>query len=279
MDIITDLKQQFKTAEYITVEHFHINNDDKARWFDEDMPIPLTINLGWNKGYSISYALDGYFGTPKGIEYLQDTRLKIGEILGDWRTLDFLPDIQKLQTQGHYHPKLYKLKDFSHLEYEKPKKIWTPKKEVYGKDKLFEIARWDIYASKENGVLSEKNTFEILSMYNTRLQLKRSLGDLRAKAKNITEWTEQYYSKGEWTAELQAESSLKSYHKRKGEVMTRQEAVKVATNARTIQAKAKAETVIQMLKKQGEKISQNKVSELSGVNRRTLAKYWNDLTS
>lgn len=92
--------------------YFHINGAGDE-WIEYGLPIP-TIHKHINRGYCIGWAIEGFFGTKKGQEFLNDiiARFLISFKDLDIRRLPFKPRNFDERTSNIY-AKVYKLKEFS----------------------------------------------------------------------------------------------------------------------------------------------------------------------
>ena len=186
-----------------------------------------------------------------------------------------------LTINTHYNPIVRSLKDFSDVEYGGRKFHHKKEKDVISnhKDLLFDMARLDIYELKRNGLLTYERCYDIVSSLNVRMRPKSgnkmfSPSDVRAKAKAMYEWTLKYYVAGHgYTKADQSRAFKKWYHKNKGEVMTRQEAGKVANKASIIYSQQLIKATVEIMKKTDEKITVSSVARLTNQSRNTVAKY------
>jgi hypothetical protein len=92
---------------------FHFTGNG-TEWIDEGLPTPTYLEH-INKGYLIAWAIDGYFGTQKATEYLNDI---IARVLITFK--DLKPKRQlykpKFESASHYYPKIYKLQELKQLK-------------------------------------------------------------------------------------------------------------------------------------------------------------------
>ncbi len=190
MSIITDLKEQFKSS-YVEVIHFKSNQQDSSEFLEHGMPFPLTLSHH-NEGYYISWALDGYSGTRTGKEYKFDTIDKISRALKA-EVLPYLP-----RTNELYHPHISNYHEFNGIEIANDSKWYERDIVEQGSDKdlLFDYCRFDVYELKAKGLLYYDRVFDILEQANSRLGFNKPISDIKAKAKNMHNWTEENYVGG-----------------------------------------------------------------------------------
>jgi len=89
-------------------------NGNGTEWIDQGLPTPTYHEL-INKGYILAYALDGFFGTQNGSQYLNDM---IARFLVTFRELNpsRIKEKPLIDARGTYYPKIYKLRELQALK-------------------------------------------------------------------------------------------------------------------------------------------------------------------
>ena len=147
--------------------YFHINGIGDE-WIDYGLPIP-TIHKHINRGYYIGWAIDGYFGTKKGQEFLNDiiARFLISFKEQGIERLPFKPSKKNLNDNtARIYAKVYKLKEFSQQLDSLPTKKFTPTRadsfedftfwaiKLYAED-LIRATGFIVYESLESWALNQ----------------------------------------------------------------------------------------------------------------------------
>lgn len=136
-------------------------------------------------------------------------------------------------------------------------------------DELFDRARWLIYQDKVDGKLSEDRAIGHLKTVNAEyLNGKASIGVIQSKARNMVSWTRDNY-----TPSCRATINNRYYTKNKGEVMTRKEAAKKASDARAERSKVKIDMAINIITKESRKLTVRALAEVAEVSITTAQKY------
>jgi len=190
---------------------FHITGNG-TEWIDEDLPIP-TYHEIINKGYILAYALDGFFGTQNGSQYLNDIIARFLVTFRDFKP-SRLPYKPKIEESGNYYPKIYKLRELSALRSLANKKL--PRAAA---DKFEDFTFWAIKFYCEDLIRSQgMATAEQLINFAYNNFENRERSTLKAKCRSVWNW----YDQRDW--QLQ-ESSYKRKYKDNDEGLkvTRQE--------------------------------------------------------
>jgi hypothetical protein len=234
-----------------------------VEWQDFNLPIPNYIEYT-NNGYYIGWHIDGYFGTKKGIAYLNDT---IGRVLITFKdnTPHRLPYKPDLKTADHYYPKIRKLSSLSNLQ-SSPSRAKAPARA----DNYADYAFWAIKLYTEDrirefgeGTPVPYNNIEdwAFSQFEGK---ERST--IRAKCRSVWGW---YETKG-W--ELGKE-------KRKFKMTRRERAIsnsiKIAEEAQRKIINATTGKMAQEYKKTNGKWNISKLAKELGMSRNTITKYLN----
>lgn len=279
----------------ITWMHYNFDYDkqpDVSFFLELGLPTPSVIWYG-NRGYRYAWAIDGYFGKQKGKTYLQDTRDRITALFAyhgiEYQDIGFAKPI--ISESSRVFEMVYRLKDFAIEDYRKSKaqKKWKNETDILlysnlGKsliDRLFESTRKEIYALKRENRLTYENVFMILETANSAIcNYKYSHSDIKAKTKNMYQWTLENYT---------GESDRKEYQRlymrqkrcieRNGKERSRQQGAELARNCHSDKTQAKVISAVAMLQnnstlyKKNGKINITLVAKIAGVNRRSAKKY------
>lgn len=202
-----------------------------TEWLDFDLPTP-SYHAHSNKGYLLAYALDGFFGTKKNQEYLNDVIARFLITFKDYKPerLPYKPNITSL---GTYLPKIYKLQEFQAL-----KSISKKKCPQARADKFDDFVFWAIKLHcesliEEYGIASysQLREFTITNFPNH----KKGISTPLCKCKSVWNW----YDERDW--KIPKRKKYNTDEELKELLMTRQE------RARANAQKKEAETKIKIL--------------------------------
>jgi len=251
---------------------------DRTSFIEYDIPIPNLVRRN-NNHYIIMYIVDGYFGTKKGKEYFNDVKTKITKLLDGEYLPYFISEVR--ESDVVYLVKCF-LSDFEHIEnYKNKNMLKRLAKEnemrdkifqLLGEDNLFEASRWEIYQSKIDGSISYENSLRILEEKANLLNSNKSMSDLKSKAKNITEWTEEFYNIGKHSEDYYKEY-YNNVRRKKEERMSKSEQLKLIAEMKKINTQNKILEGIENLLNSDLKFNKSNLSKMSSVSRITLNKY------
>jgi len=247
-----------------------------TEWIDQGLPTP-TYHEHINRGYMIAYALDGYFGTTQGTQYLNDI---IARFLITFREckptrISSSSIAQRCSSSssthyGTYFNKIYKLKELQALKSMSNKKL--PRATA---DKFEDFTFWAIKFHcedliKEQGVVSAA---QLIQFALDNFEGKEN-STLKAKCRSV--WN--YYEQRDWTIP-------KPYTKKdQGEVMaTRLEHINQVNKNRVLKNQNKIKAVLDDIFLQDDikfkngKYRVGKIAELTNQNRKTVAKYLKEM--
>lgn len=164
-------------------------NGNGTEWIEQGLPIPSYHEL-INRGYILAYEIEGYFGTLRGQEYLNDIIARVMLTFSDLKpqNLKYKPNIT---DYGTYLPKIYKLKELQSL-----KSLQNRVKIPVRADSFQDVVFWAIKLFCEDliraqGIVSYEQ-LEQFAIDNFISNKDRST--LKAKCKSI--WN--YYEAKEW---------------------------------------------------------------------------------
>ena len=181
MSLLTDNKKSLDKDTYWLSFHFMGNGTE---WIDQGLPTPSYLEH-INKGYLIAWAIDGYFGTQQGTQYLNDI---IARVLITFK--DLKPKRQlykpKIESASHYLPKIYKLKELQNLKSLR-KQIHAPTRADNFEDHVF----WSIKLFCEDLIRTQGlPTFSQLEEFAYSNFNYKDKSTLRAKCRSIFNWYE-----------------------------------------------------------------------------------------
>ena len=247
--------------------YFHIKGNG-TEWIDYNLPIPNLFEH-INRGYMIGWAIDGYFGTSKSQEFLNDI---IGRFLISFKEqgierLPFKPTKEHQDSKtAHIYKKVYRLREFSKQLKSLPTKKHIPERadsfedftfwaiKLYAED-MIRATGFIVYGTLENWALVQF--------------VHKERSTIRAKCRSIWNW----YNDRDFKLPNKAISKTKEEI-----LMTRQE--RAISNAKAKAEKAR-KTVINAItglyadtyKKKSGAWHIGKVSEATKIHRETVSKY------
>lgn len=188
--------------------HFFINGEG-SEFLDYDLPIPTYLEH-LNRGYAVAWLIDGYFGTKKGEEFLNDVIARFLLSFADLspQRLPYKPKYEKDNKTAHILNKAYSLKKFS----KSLKSLPTKKKFAPNRADMFEdFVFWAIKLYAEDLIrdfgLIPYEQLEDFAL-NTFLN-KKDRSTLKAKVKSI--WN--YYDERNWELPKKKHKQTKGEYK------------------------------------------------------------------
>jgi len=166
--------------------YFHLLGNG-SEWLDYELPTP-TILKHINKGYYIGWAIDGYFGTAKGQEFLNDiiARFLISFQEEKITRLNFQPSVKNLNSStAHIHAKVYKLREFS-----KQLTSLTTKQHIPARADMFaDYCFWAIKLYAED-LINASNfiVYETLESWALGQFEHKERSTIRAKCRSVWNW-------------------------------------------------------------------------------------------
>jgi len=244
---------------------FHMTGNG-TEWIDEGLPTPTYLEH-INKGYLIAWAIDGYFATQQGTQYLNDI---IARVLITFK--DLKPTRQlykpKIESASHYLPKIYKLQQLQNLKSLR-KQIKAPERADSFEDHVF----WSIKLFCEDlirkqGLIAYSQLEDFAYSNFTRCR-----STLRAKCRSIFN----YYEVRDWKLPNQRKTRTAEELK-----LTRQERALENTRLREEKAKAKVINAVtglmaEIYKKKNGAWHIGKIAEDTNLYRDTVSKYLKEL--
>lgn len=216
--------------------------------------------------YCVAYLIDGYFGTLKGINFLNDIVARFCLTLSIKKRLMHEP---KPEYKQHAH--IYKLKNFQKLKSMTKKFVPRLNGQMPQDDnKFWELKLWLEYKIKNNGGEGNYVDYELLLEHSLEFYKWKDNSTARAKCRNIWNW----YEDRDWQYHM-----LKKSSKSKEEIkMTRQERARTNTKAKADKARKAVINAITGLyadeyKKKNGKWHYGKIAKDIKLDRDTVAKY------
>ncbi len=252
--------------------YFHIS--DPTAWIKEDIPQP-TIIKHINNGAFIGYAIDGYFATEKGKEFLNDiiARFLITFKNENIERLPFKPKKRDLDEKtAHIFAKVYKLKEFSKRLNSLPvKKQYAPARSDMFEDHTF----WAIKLYAEDMIRNYGQiSYGIFESWALTQFEEKERSTIRAKCRNIYNW----YEARNWNISTSKTKKYKNNQEKfRGTKMTRQENMRRISKNKEEANKRKIINLLTGLyaddyKKKNGNWHYGKISEVVGLSSKTVAK-------
>jgi hypothetical protein len=251
--------------------YFHILGDG-TEWIDYGLPTP-TIHKHINKGYFIGWAIDGFFGTKKGQEFLNDiiARFLISFADKDIKRLPFKPTKKDLASDAvRIYAKVYKLREFSKQLDSLPTKKFAPTRadsfedftfwaiKLYAED-MIRATGFIVYQSLENWAM-------------TQFLGRKERSTIRAKCRSVFNW---YEARNFDISTKKTHRKLKDYLEETK--MTRQEHMKRVSAEKAKKNKCAVINIMTGLyadeyKKKSGSWHYGKIAETIGLSSKTVAK-------
>lgn len=222
---------------------------DGLDMLESSLPTPNYYHRTNEATYTVAWLIDGYFGTRKGVIYLNDmiARLSLGMKIAN--RLPYAPR----RSEG----RAYELKEFQNLPSLPTRTKKEPNALKYD-DAVFWALKLEAIARIKSAGWLHYEGFEAwaFDVFIVGRHVK-DRSTLRAKCRSIWKW----YDERDWKTD---ERSF---------TMSRADAAAKATAARQERAKAKIQGAINILRLYGKKITAKAVAEEAGVNLKTAQKY------
>jgi len=249
--------------------YFHIKNSDGTEWIEYGLPIP-TILTHINQGVFIGWAINGFFGTPKNQEFLNDIIARF-LITFKEQQIQRLPFKPKLNNQNaHINENIYSLKDFSTKLKSIKKKKYIPKRADNYPDYTFWAIK--LYAEdmiRETGFI----VYDSLENWALKQFVHKERSTIRAKCRSVWNW---YYNRDFELTHSQTKKYKNNKEKYEGTKMTRVEHMKRVSKEKKEKNRRKVINLITGLyandyKKKNGKWHYIKIAEATGLSRYTVS--------
>ena len=243
--------------------HFHIR--ESVDWIDAGLPTPHYIQHTSGGGAFVAWKLDGYFGTKRAVEFLNDVIARVILTLQAER-LAYRPYVEDRKESAHiYNGPPVTLKQLAKGLDSLPSKwsAYVPKAES-GKDRIFWAIKWKVEQMIADQGEGLPISFDLLlqwAIVNFEDQAKDK-STLKSKCRNVWNW---YDSRG-WRKTKRIST------------MSRTEAGRNAAQSRAESAVKKLERVLadhedEDLRKPNGEYNIAKIARLAGLSRPTVMKY------
>lgn len=253
--------------------YFHILGDG-TEWLEYGLPIP-TIHKHINNGYFVGWAIEGFFGTRKGQEFLNDIIARFLLSFHDTgiKRLPFKPSKKDLDEQtARIYAKVYKLRAFSQQLKSLPTKQYTPKRA----DSFEDFTFWAIKLYAEDQIRATGFiVYESLESWALDQFLgRKERSTIRAKCRSVFNWYADRNFQLSKSQEKKYETIKQWYEESK---MTRQENMKRISAQK---AEKNKRAVINLMtglyaddyKKKSGAWHFGKIAEATGLSSKTVAK-------
>lgn len=249
---------------------------EPLQWVDVGLPPPHYYLEGTSgNDRQIAFAawrIDGYFGTKKGVEYLNDVIARFLLTL-DAERLPYRPYYEERKESARlYDVEPYKLSEIASYLDSLPRRKQIPRRaDNYHDYTFWAIKFWveDQIAANGEGTMVVYETLENWAMGQFLGHKERST--IRAKCRSIWNW----YDERGWT--------IPDTRKGKVSTMSRTEAATNAAKSKAEQARQKIidamnSVIAADLKKKNGKWNAKKIAEVTGLHPETVRKHLKELT-
>ena len=229
-----------------------VPNGTTADWIETQLPQPHSFNYinkysaaYWNDRetatpYTLTYNIDGYFGTTKGKAYLHDIAGRMAEEMGGTYTTTTDNSIKSTCT----------LDSFSHLERVQNFNANLENNAFNGsRNNIFEALRYKAYDMKRKGTLN----LEALTVYGN--QISNGSKHIKYLAPNVFKWVDE------------------KYEPRSQPTMSRVDACKIATAVRVERTKKAFQSAMKYKDIFFRDATLTQLSDLFSISRTSLWKY------
>lgn len=231
---------------------FQIHGDG-SELFEYGLPMPTHYERANNSSYGAYWLLDGYFGTKKSREYLNDTisklslAFKISRRLGSPR--------EGVANEAH------KLSSFSGLPSLRTRSAQYLNSSKYDDNVFWAIKLHAIRTIRVTGWLDRSSLTDWAFDVFLVGEHVKDKSTLRAKCRSIFEW----YEARNWRVDERIST------------MSRIEGAAKARAKLEIQTRGKIQTAINVLRLYGTKITVRSLAEEAGISKSTSQKYLNEI--
>lgn len=248
--------------------HFHVKN--AVDWIDAGLPIPHYLQHTSNGGAFIAWKIDGYFGTKRALEFLNDVIARVILTLRAER-LAYRPYVEERKESAHiYNGPPVTLKQLAAGLDSLPSKwsAYVPKAES-GKDRIFWAIKWKVEQMIADQGEGLPVSFDLLLQWAVTnfIDQAKDKSTLKSKCRSVWNW---YDDIGWKTTNWRVNT------------MSRAEAAANAANAKVEQARKKIidamnSVLAETLKKKNGKWNAKKIAEVAGVSEKTVRKHLKEM--
>ena len=249
--------------------HFHMQGVG-VEWMDEDLPIPNYLKYA-NIGFDIAWQINGYFGTQKGIEYLNDV---IGKVLVSFaenkpERLPWKPDIK---SADHYYPKIYKLKQLNIRSVSIQKREAPRRADSYDDHAFWAIKLYTEDLIRSGGV-GVPIVYEHLEAWALRQFENKERSTIRAKCRSVWNW----YDERDWDLPKRRKYNDEELLVCRQENMKRVNVIRKQKSIEKIKSVISDLTLQDQIKMKNGKFKISAIAKLAGMDRDTVSKHLKDM--
>lgn len=253
--------------------HFSVLGDG-TEWIEKGLPIPNYLEHN-NRGYDIAWQVEGYFGTLRSIEYLNDI---IARVLVTFRDnnpkrLPWKPDLKS--DYCHYYPKIRKMRELSALASLQAKKDAPARADSFADFTFWAIKLYIEDEIRKNGEGVPVPYPQLLDWaYSQFYKHKKGLSTVKAKCVNVWKWND----RRDWTLPKRKRKTKDDREL----LMTRQERALKNAEARQEEARNKIiNAVTGLMSEIYKKVNGNwhigKIAEATNLSSKTVSKHLKEL--
>lgn len=257
--------------------HFHVKGNG-TEWIDEKMPTPNYLLHSNNGGYFIGWQINGYFGTKKGADYLNDIIGRITISLNECKPVRQLYKPDMRDQYAHYFPKIHRLLEFRDIK-SLSKKVHAPVRadNLGGKDYCFwaiKLYTEDLIRQVGEGTPVPSHMIEDWA-YNQFPNHKKGISTVRAKCRSIWNWND----KRDWQLPKSYERKYTDEELR----MSREDHIKKVNENKKLKTQAKIKAIIEdmfvqdQIKTKAGKFKAKAIADLLELDQRTVSTHLKEM--
>lgn len=227
---------------------------DGLELLDLALPTPNYYHRKSESSYTVAWLLDGYFGTQKGIVYLNDMIARLSRGIKIANRLSYAPPSCTFQ-------RAYKLSEFQNLPSLPKKKTKELTSSKYDDNVFWALKLEAIYRIRTDGWLDYDGFESWAKGIFIAGEHVKDRSTLKAKCKSIWNW----YNERNWAIDERIST------------MTRSEAAAKATKTRQERVKASIQGAINILRLYDKKITASAIAEEAKISLKTAQKYFKEM--
>jgi len=248
-----------------------------VEWIDQGLPIPNYLEHT-HKGYILGYEINGYFGTQKSQEYLNDIIARVLITFKDLKAcrLNYepLPPLPLRSVRcAHTFRTSYDLKDLQKLQSIEGEK-YLPRQSA---DNFEDYTFWAIKFHCEELIKRfGVPEYQRLESFALRSFEGKEYSTLKAKCRSVWNW----YEKRDW----EIPKGYTKVNKTKAQIMaSRQEHIKKVNDNRELKTRNKIKSIIddifmqEQIKLKNGKLKISAIAKLTEIHRKTVAKHLKEM--
>jgi hypothetical protein len=259
--IIAQNEKETKSLEVILKNYFlyfYMPHYNGTEWLDYDLPIPTMLKHS-QRGIFIGWALDGFFGTKKGQDFLNDIIARYLITFPMSERLPYKPQKEAISEETHLSNGKYKLKEFQGLKaIVRAKKLSTRRADNFHDHVFWAIKFYCEELIQSQGIATYD---QMIGFAFVNFEYKEG-STLRAKVRSVFNWYE--------------ERDFKLSRKNKNwedDMERRKENAKKVSEEKAKLHKAKVLGAITQLQHLEKKLTAVNIQKLTNQNPRTVRKY------